>query len=48
MIRNRFNKGKRTVQRVPQSQSAALPRHQEEEQSDKTNQAKKKQAYEKF
>ena len=32
-------KGKRKVQEVPQSQSAALPRHQEEEEIDKTKQA---------
>ena len=29
-------KSKRKVQRVPQSQTAALPRHQEEEETDKT------------
>ena len=28
------NKGKRKVQRVPQSQTAALPRHQEEEETE--------------
>ena len=28
-------KGKRNVQGVPQSQTAALPRHQEEEKTDK-------------
>ena len=32
-------KGKRKVQGVPQSQTAALPRHQEEEETDKTKQA---------
>ena len=32
-------KSKRKVQGVPQSQTAALPRHQEEEETDKTNQA---------
>ena len=31
-------KGKRKVQGVPQSQAAALPRHQEEEETDKTKQ----------
>ena len=31
-----FKKGKRKVQEVPQSQAAALPRHQEEEETDKT------------
>ena len=33
-------KGKRKVQGVPQWQTAALPRHQEEEETDKTKQAK--------
>ena len=32
-------KGKRKVQRALQSQTAALPRHQEEEETDKTKQA---------
>ena len=32
-------KGKRKVQGVPQSQAAAFPRHQEEEETDKTKQA---------
>ena len=45
-------KGTRKVQGVPQSQTAALPRHQEEEETDKTNQAQiknktKKKTYEK-
>ena len=40
-------KGKRKVQGVPQSQTAALPRHQEEEETDKTNQAQIEQTYEK-
>ena len=40
-------KGKRKVQGVPQSQTAALPRHQEEEETDKTKQAENKQTYEK-
>ena len=35
---------KRKVQGVPQSQTAALPRHQEEEETDRTKQA---QTYEK-
>ena len=39
--------GKRKVQRVPQSQTAALSRHQEEEEPDKTKQAQNKQTYEK-
>ena len=37
------NKGKRKVQGVPQSQTAALPRHQEEEEMDKTKHAQIKQ-----
>ena len=40
-------KGKRKVQGVPQSQTAALPRHQEEEESDKSKQAQIEQTYEK-
>ena len=32
-------KGKRKVQGVPQSQTAALPRPQEEEETDKSKQA---------
>ena len=39
--------GQRKVQRVPQSQTAALPRHQEEEETDKTKQARIEQPYEK-
>ena len=39
--------GKRKVQGVPQSQTAALPRHQEEEETDKTKQAQTEQTYEK-
>ena len=38
--------GKRKVQ-VPQSQTAALPRHQEEEETDKSKQAQIEQTYEK-
>ena len=34
-----MKKDKRKVQRVPQSQTAALPRHQEEEETDKSKQA---------
>ena len=41
------NKGKRTVQGVPQSQTAALPRPQEEEETDKSKQAQIEQTYEK-
>ena len=40
-------KGKGKVQGVPQSQAAALPRHQEEEETDKTKQAQIGQTYEK-
>ena len=39
--------GKRNVQGVPQSQTTAIPRHQEEEKIDKTKQAKIEQTYEK-
>ena len=41
-------KGKRKVQGVPQSQTAALPRHQEEEETDKSKQAQIEQTYEKY
>ena len=40
-------KGKRNVQGVPQSQTAALPRPQEEEEIDKSKQAQTEQTYEK-
>ena len=40
-------KGKRNVQGVPQLQAAALPRHQEEEETDKTKQAQIEQTYKK-
>ena len=40
-------RGKRKVQGVPQSQTAPLPRHQEEEETDKTEQAQIEQMYEK-
>ena len=40
-------KGKRNVQGVPQSQTAALPRFQEEEETDKSKQAQIEQMYEK-
>ena len=39
-------KGKRKVQGVPQSQTAALPRPQEEEETDKSKQAQIEQTYE--
>ena len=38
---------KRKVHGVLQSQTAALPRHQEEEETDKTKQAQIEQTYEK-
>ena len=40
-------KGKRNVQGVPHSQTAALPRPQEEEETDKSKQAQTEQTYEK-
>ena len=40
-------KGKRKVQGVPQSQTAALPRLQEGEETDKSKQAQIEQTYEK-
>ena len=40
-------KGKRKVQGVPQSQTAALPRHHEEKETDKTKQAQIERTYEK-
>ena len=40
-------KSKIKVQRAPQSQAAALPRHQEEEETDKIKQAQIEQTYEK-
>ena len=38
---------KRKVQGVPPSQTAALPRHQEKEETDKAKQAPIKQTYQK-
>ena len=40
-------KGRRKVQGVLQSQAAALPKHQEEEKTDKTKQTPIEQTYEK-
>ena len=40
-------KGKRKDQGVPQSQTAAIPRHEEEEETDKIQQAQIEQTYEK-
>ena len=42
-----LKKGKRKVQGVPQSQTEALPRTQEEEETDKSKQAQIEQTYEK-
>ena len=42
----KFKKVKRKVQGVPQSQTAALPRPQEEEETDKSKQAQTEQTYE--
>ena len=42
-----LKKKKIKVQGVPQSQNAALPRHQEEEETDKSKHAQIKQTYEK-
>ena len=39
--------GKRKVQGVPQLQAAGHPRHQEDEETDKTKQAQIEQTYEK-
>ena len=41
-----YEKGKRKVQEVPQSQTAAHPRPQEEEETDKSKQAQTEQTYE--
>ena len=38
-VTNEVKKGKRKVQGVPQSQTATLPRHQEESETDKSKQA---------
>ena len=40
-------KGKRKVQGVPQSQTAVLPRPQEEEETNKSKQAQTEQTYKK-
>ena len=45
--KNALKKGKRKVQGVPQSQTSALPRPQEEEKTDKSKQAQIEQTYEK-
>ena len=41
------NKGNRKVQGVPTSKTAALSRHQEEEETDKSKQTQIEQTYEK-
>ena len=40
-------KGKRKVQGVPQSQNAAIPKPQEEEETDKSKQAQTEQTHDK-
>ena len=47
LIQRWWAKKVREVQGVPQSQAAAHPRHQEEEDTDKTKQAQIKNTYEK-
>ena len=47
MLETGAKKGKRKVQGVAQSQTAALPRPQEEEEADKPKQAQIEQTYEK-
>ena len=44
---SRFKKVNRKVQGMPQSQTAANPRHQEEEKKDKNIHAQNKQMFEK-
>ena len=46
-LRKYKKKGKKKVQGVTQSQTAALPRPQEEEETDKSKQAQIEQTYEK-
>ena len=46
-MQNVTKKNKRKVQGVQQSQTAALPRPQEEEETDKSKQAQTEQTYEK-
>ena len=47
LVSFRCKQGKRKVQGVPQSQTTALPRPQEEEETDKSKQAQTEQTYEK-
>ena len=46
MLKGLKKKGKRKVQRVLQSQTAAPPRPKEEEKTDKSKQAQTEQTYE--
>ena len=46
-FKQREEKSPGKVQGVPQSQTAALPSHQEEEETDKSKQAQIEQTYEK-
>ena len=46
-FRHLAKKSKRKVQGVPQSQTAAHPRHEEEQETDKTKQAQIEQTHEK-
>ena len=46
-MNRRRKKGKRKVHGVPQTQTAALPRPQEEEKTDKSKQAQTEQTHEK-
>ena len=46
-LHSSFEKDKRKVQGVPQSQATVLPRHQEEEETDKTEQTQVEKTYEK-
>ena len=46
-LHNQKQVREKKVQEVPQSQTAALPRHQEEEETDKFKQAQIEQTYEK-
>ena len=43
-----LKKCKRKLQGVPQLQAAALPRHQEEKETDKTKEAHIEQTYKKY
>ena len=47
VIKTLSKKGNRKVQGVPQSQTAALPKPQEEEETNKSKQAQIEQTYEK-